>query len=334
MEGGDGCDSDKHCMKSSSELTHIDGIVPIIPSPFDRDEQIDWQALRGLVEFACASGARAVCLPAYASEFYKMSEEERRQVVVEVVGQAAGRLPVIAQVNHLSAKHAREFAIFGQTAGAGAVCVSVPRLFALPEGDLFRYFDRILKAIDIPVIIQDFNPGGQSLSAQFIALLHRAHPHFRFVKLEEPMMLAKAEAIFRETQGEVGVLEGWGGMYMLELVPGAVCGVMPGLACADILAMVYRLLSDGLKVEACEVFEVVLPQIVFSLQNMELFHHAEKALLQARGILPQTVVREARLALLPSDEEHIRFLNGRILALLDRLGLPHDPALGVILRET
>lgn len=317
----------------SDRLGNIDGIVPIIPTPFTLEEEVDWESLRDLVEFAIAAGARAICLPAYASEFYKLVEEERRQVVVEAVQQSAGRIPVIAQANYPSARQATELARYGQEAGAAAVCITVPRLFSLTEDDLFRYFDRILKGLEVPVIIQDFNPGGPSLTPRFIAALHRAQPHFRFVKLEEPQMAAKVKAIRQETGGGVGVLEGWGGMYMPELVAAGISGVMPGLGHADLLAHIYRLLSQGEKEQAFEVFEGVLPQIVFSLQNMELYHHAEKLLLRARGVLRQAQVREARLELRPHDEEHIHFLNRRILALLDRLGLPHNPAAAACSRE-
>jgi dihydrodipicolinate synthase/N-acetylneuraminate lyase len=33
-------------------------------------------------------------------------------------------------------------------------------MFSLDDGALLKHFDRILQAIDIPLIIQDFNPGG------------------------------------------------------------------------------------------------------------------------------------------------------------------------------
>ncbi len=70
---------------TSDRLNRVDGIIPIIPTPFTAEEEVDWEALRDLVEFAIAAGARAICLPAYASEFYKLVEEERRQAVVEAV---------------------------------------------------------------------------------------------------------------------------------------------------------------------------------------------------------------------------------------------------------
>ena len=52
----------------------IDGIVPIIPTPFDEKEQIDWATLSALLEFACGIDVCAIYLPAYASEFYKLSD--------------------------------------------------------------------------------------------------------------------------------------------------------------------------------------------------------------------------------------------------------------------
>jgi dihydrodipicolinate synthase/N-acetylneuraminate lyase len=301
------------------------GIVPIVPTPFKENQEVDWKGLRSLLDFACASGACAMCLPAYASQFYKLSEEERHQAIVQAVQQAKGRIPVIGQVNAFSAKQAAETALDVQRTGANAVSVSVPRLFPLAERDIVRYFDRILSAIDIPLVIQDFNPGGLTVSLEFIVKLHRTHPHFRYIKLEEPLMASKIEAIVQRMSGEVGVLEGWGGMYMLELIPAGICGVMPSLGAADILAMVFRLAQEGQKDEAYRAFQTVLPQIVFSLQNLELLHHVEKSLLVARGIIKEAAVRDATLEPGPHDREHMVFLNNKILDALDRLGLPRNP---------
>jgi len=140
-------------------------------------------------------------------------------------------------------------------------------------------------------------------------------------------MSSKVTAILEATNGEVGVLEGWGGMYMLDLIPAGICGVMPGLAVSDLLAKVFELAAKGDMSGAYKIHEAVLPQIVFSLQHMELFHHAEKRLLVARGILQEAVVRQLTLGLDRHTEDRIAFLNGEILALLDRLELPHNPIL-------
>jgi 4-hydroxy-tetrahydrodipicolinate synthase len=182
-------------------------------------------------------------------------------------------VPVVAEANAGSTVHIVELARFAQQAGAAAVSVAAPRLFAVEERDLLWHFDRILSAIDVPLVLQDYNPGGPTVSTTFIAKLHRQHPHFRWVKLEEPLMAARVASILDATSGEVGVLEGWGGMYLLELVAAGISGVMPSLSLADLLARIFRLAKDGHRQEAYEIFTGSLPIIVYSFQNMELFHH-------------------------------------------------------------
>jgi 4-hydroxy-tetrahydrodipicolinate synthase len=40
-------------------LEKIEGVVPIMPTPFTPGDEVDYPALRGLIDFACAA-----CLPA------------------------------------------------------------------------------------------------------------------------------------------------------------------------------------------------------------------------------------------------------------------------------
>ncbi len=162
---------------------------------------------------------------------------------------------MVAQVNHASNAYVAETARELEQAGAAAISVAVPRMFALPERDLLRYFDRILRSITIPMIIQDFNPGGATVSIEFVRSLNRQHPHFRYLKLEEPMMAARVQSILAGTKGAVGVIDGWGGVYMLELIDAGICGVMPGLAVSDMLQLVWEQARSGNKDAAYELFQ-------------------------------------------------------------------------------
>src|SRR5437763_220011 len=152
----------------STPQMKIDGIVPIVPTPFNVEGEIEWGELLQLLDFAASVDVCAVCLPAYASEFYKLSVAERQEIVGVAAGHLKGRLPVIGQANSASAAEAAELARCAQNAGASAVAVAVPRQFAVREEDLLRFFDVILSAIDVPLLLQDFNPGGPTVSPQFI----------------------------------------------------------------------------------------------------------------------------------------------------------------------
>jgi 4-hydroxy-tetrahydrodipicolinate synthase len=295
----------------------LSGVVPIVPTPFKQNEEIDEPALRDLIEFAVASGVQAVCLPAYASEFYKLTDEEKLRVVKIAVDQAAGRIQIVAQSNSPSSKIAIQLAKANVAAGADVISFAVPRIFHLPDASLKQYLGEFLKSIpDTPVLIQDFNPGGASISVQFINELRMECPNFKYLKLEEPLSAKKFQDIIQTTDGEVGVLEGWGGLYLLELIPVGISGVMPGLAVADILQKIFFCRKNGENDKAFELFERVMPQIFFSLQNMELYHYAEKELLKARGVLKNSIARKAAYIPDKATVEHIRELNGRILDLI------------------
>jgi 4-hydroxy-tetrahydrodipicolinate synthase len=301
----------------------IDGIVPVIATPFRAsDESIDLEALAREVDFAATLDVSAICLPAYGSEFYKLSEAERRQVVEAAVRAARGRVPVMAQSNHPAARLAAEVARRNADAGADMISFAVPRTFGLPSDDLLDYCRTVCAAVDRPVLIQDFNPGGPTIGPEFCARLRDLCPNFAYVKLEEPLMGAKVEAIRRATDDAVGVLEGWGGMYLLDLIPSGIRGCIPGLGVADLLARVWRLGRAGQAEAALDVFESVLPQIVFGLQSMELFLHLEKRLLVERGVLADPTVRRPTHTPDAATLAHGDLLNRRVVAAAAR----PDPA--------
>jgi 4-hydroxy-tetrahydrodipicolinate synthase len=154
--------------------------------------------------------------------------------------------------------------------------------------------------------------------------LRLEHPNFKYLKLEEPLSGSKFEAIIKATEGQVHVFEGWGGLYLLELVPVGISGVMPGLAVADILQKIFILRKNGDNAKAFKLFEKVMPQIFFSLQNMELFHYAEKELMIARGVLKNSVSRKAAYVPDASSVAYIKELNERILEVVEEIEHPVD----------
>jgi 4-hydroxy-tetrahydrodipicolinate synthase len=305
-----------------SRAMAITGAVPIIPIPFNAQDEIDEEALRRLVEHCVASRFKAICLPAYGSEFYKLADQERVRVVRAACEQAAARLQVVAQSNHGSARMALATARLHIENGASLISVAVPRLFVLSDDDLMRYFAVIFNGVGVPCLVQDFYPGGTTISAAFVARLATECPNFRYLKFEEPMLSTKLKAIQETTDGKIGVLDGTGGLYLMELIPDGLCGVMPGLALADGVDLVFRWRAANKSAEAFQLYEKLLPRIVFGMQNFELWLYCEKRLLQARGILNNARCREASLAPDASTVRYIDELNERIMEALENAGLP------------
>ena len=296
-------------------MNTISGVVPIVPTPFvPGSEDIDTAALRRLVDFAVDAEAAAICLPAYGSEFYKLTDQERLDVVEVAVDQAGGRLPVMAQCNHGSAQGAAALARRNTEVGAEVVSFALPRQFPLTDGDQFDYARAVCDAVSAPVLIQDWNPSGSSVGAEFCAKLAAVCPNFRYIKLEEPRMGPKVRAIIEATDGRVDVFEGWGGLYMLELVPTGIVGIMPGLALTDRLVHAWRLAVAGEAAQALAAFEPLVPWLTFGLSDMEFFNALEKRLLVALGLLDHATLRNPTVTIDADSLAYADFLIARLMA--------------------
>ena len=299
----------------------IDGVVPVIPVPFTANEAIDDASLRRTIEFVASRPMAALCLPAYGSEFYKLTEAEREQVVGTAIQVAAGRIPVVAQANHGAGRVAAQLARQYEQMGADMISFAIPRQFATTQTDLLRYCGGIADAVSCPILIQDFNPGGPTIDADFIAELHRQHPNFLYAKLEEPMIVDKLTRIRDRVGDAVGILEGWGGYYMLEAIPAGICGIMPGVPICDLLDRVYRARQGGDGARAYDLLGSILPFINFTLQDFELFLQVEKRLLVRRGLFAAAGCRSLSLSPSPAVQTHIEFLIEHIVRVMEREGI-------------
>jgi len=287
----------------------LTGVLPVLPTPFTGQDEVDEPALRALVDFAAKCGVKTVVTPAFGSEFYKLDGGERQRVIETAVAQAATNgLKVVAQCNHTTPRLAARLAGEAHGLGAAAVSTALPRAFAASERQLFDYARRVCEATDLPVIVQDWNPGGKTADAGFFVELHRSCKNFRMAKLEEPGIGATIRTILQDTAGEIGVLSGWGGSYTIQLHPTGLSGIMPGLALADVFVRIWAHLEAGERVAALDLFSTISPYLQFSLQTFEQFHHAEKCLLARRGVIENPIVRAVTVDLDPEASAYLDLL--------------------------
>ena len=303
------------------DANNINGVVPVIPIPFNVDDTIDEASLRRCVDFVATRPMAALCLPAYASEFYKLSEWEREEVIGIAIDANQQRIPVIAQANHGSSQVAASLARRYEAMGADVISFALPRQFGTTDADLLRYCGTIADAVSVPILIQDFAPGKATIDADFIAELHSQHPNFRYAKLEEPLILDKVMRIQDEVGGQVGILEGWGGYYMLEAIPAGIVGIMPGVPYCDLLDRVYWARKAGDDARAYDLFAALLPMLNFTLQDFELFLQVEKRLLVRRGIFDHAHVRPLSMTPSPAVLQHVEYLIDQMLRVLTREGI-------------
>ncbi|RKU02291.1 dihydrodipicolinate synthase family protein [Burkholderia sp. Nafp2/4-1b] len=81
--------------------TAIEGIVPVMLTPFDDAGAIDYAGLERLIEWYLAHGSDALFAVAQSSEMQFLSLAERAELARFVVERVAGRVPVVAS-GHIS----------------------------------------------------------------------------------------------------------------------------------------------------------------------------------------------------------------------------------------
>jgi dihydrodipicolinate synthase/N-acetylneuraminate lyase len=296
----------------------LTGVLPVLPTPFTPEDELDLPAIPCLVEFAKSCRVRTVVTPAFGSEFYKLDGTERQRVIEAVVAKAQPNgLRVVVQCNHTTPRLAARLASEAKGLGASAVSTALPRAFAASESQLLDYAQRVCEATDLPVIVQDWNPGGRTADAEFFVALRQRCANFRLAKLEEPDISDEVRGLLSETGGEVGVLSGWGGSYAVQLHGAGICGLMPGLSLADVFVRLWSRLDAGEVQLALDDFSRIAPYLQFSLQNFEQFHHAEKYLLSRRGVLAHPFVRPVTVDLAPEARRYLAFLADQLLTFLE-----------------
>jgi 4-hydroxy-tetrahydrodipicolinate synthase len=294
-------------------------VVPILPTPFHTDESLDESGYDALLSFARAAGCPAVGLPAFGSEFYKLAAGERLTILKTVFDLAEG-LPIIVQCNHTSPIIAKAMVQEAEKLGAAAINTALPRTMPASEQQLYHYASIICSSTSLPVILQDYNPGGSLIGFDFVMRLSHEFENFRFIKYEVPGIGPLVSGILEATQGKVKVFSGWGATYMLEQVPAGIAGIMPGIPLADYFMKLWTYATAGNMPEAMDMYAAISPYLAFSLQNLEMFHHVEKRLAVKRGIMKSAVVRSVSVELDTFQLQYLDLVLNQTCEALERFG--------------
>lgn len=102
------------------------GVYPTMITPYGEDGEIDYGAVKALVEFYAEAGCKGIFAVCQSSEMAFLSLQEKEKLAKAVVDASAGRLDVVAS-GHTSASFAQQKEEFLRVSGTGVkafVCVT------------------------------------------------------------------------------------------------------------------------------------------------------------------------------------------------------------------
>ena len=136
------------------------GSITALITPF-RDGDVDEKAFQEIVEWQIQEGSNGVVPVGTTGESPTLSHDEHKRVVELCVEVAKGRVPVIAGTGSNSTAEAIDLTHHAKEAGADAALVVTPYYNKPTQEGLYRHYEAIATAVDIPIII--YNIPGRSI---------------------------------------------------------------------------------------------------------------------------------------------------------------------------
>jgi 2-keto-3-deoxy-L-arabinonate dehydratase len=269
----------------------IQGLVPIVATPFDAGGRLDEKGLRREIDYLVGAGVDGVTVFGVAGEFYAVSDAERIRGIRVAVEQARGRVPVIAGTGHTGTEVAIELSLAAQEAGAGAVMLIMPFFIRPDAAGAFEYCRRVGEVLRIPIMVQDQpHTTGVTLPVDLLVRMHREIPAVRLAKIETPRPAPKIGALVKAAGPGLTVLGGMAGVFLLEELAAGAQGTMPAALMPEVYGAIWRAHQRGDLATARRIFHRYFPLIRVTNQP-GLGPRLVKEILRRAGIIETSYTR-------------------------------------------
>jgi 4-hydroxy-tetrahydrodipicolinate synthase len=140
----------------------LTGSLVALVTPMHADGQVDFEALKRLVEFHIDNDTAGLVVVGTTGESATLTTEEHVRVVQSVVREAAGRIPVVAGAGSNCTAHAVELGRAMQASGADMLLSVAPYYNKPGQEGMYLHFRTLAEAVDIPVLL--YNVPGRTVA--------------------------------------------------------------------------------------------------------------------------------------------------------------------------
>ncbi len=278
------------------------GSFVAIPTPF-RHGEIDWGALRTILEFHAARRTDGIVVCGTTGESATLSDAERRALIETTVGLVKGRMPVIAGVGTNCTRTTVEHAVFATQAGVDGLLVVTPYYNRPSPRGLVLHFSAVAEATTTPIVLYNVpSRTGVDLQPETALEIGKRFEHVVAVKEALPST-ERVKRLVRETP--LAVLCGDDGSIADFVSLGAigVIGVVNNLVPTAIADLVRDAGSAQGSVNAANIVERIRPLI------RDLFIETNPVPVKAAlAMMMPSVSDEVRLPLAPLTDANRRQL--------------------------
>lgn len=283
-----------HYTSHFSMNNKIHGVLPIVHTPFTTDDQIDYPSLKRQIDWAYSVGASGLAT-GMVSEILRLTADERLELTEKLVELSGGRGAVIMSVGAESKAQAVQYARRAEAAGCDGVMAIVPISTALPSEQVLDYYRTIADAISIPVVVQDASSyvGKAIPLSVYVELLNQYGPEKILYKPEAAPIGPNLSALRDASGGRARVLEGSGGILLVDSYRRGIVGTMPGMEFLEGIVALWKALERGDEAAIYRLYFPICALVALQLQaGLDGFLAVEKYILHKKGLFTTDRRRE------------------------------------------
>jgi len=264
----------------------LTGVLPVLPTVFTDDEELDLPGLRRVCDYLIDSGVAGICALANYSEQFSLTDDERSTVLRTVIEHVAGRLPVCVTTSHYSARIAAQRCREAESHGADLVMLMPPFFGAtmrVGSQGVLDYFSRIAEDVQIPIMIQDALISPTALPVELMGELATKIDAIQYAKIETPQAAAKIAALTEYATDLPGLFDGEEAVTLIPDLQAGAVGTMSSVLAVKELTSIMRHWASGDQQTAEDEWDALLPLLHY--ENRQCGLAASKAVLAAGGVI-------------------------------------------------
>ena len=293
------------------------GVYLITVTPFTDSGALDLASTDRMIDFCLDKGVTGLTVLGIMGEATKLTAEESRVFVKQVLTRVAGRVPVVVGASAPGFAPMRELTDSVMTLGAAGVMVAPPSSVRTDD-QIVVYFDMVNETLgeDVPWVLQDHPVStGVQMSTPVILRILKNSPTCVMLKHEDCPGLAKLSSIRAASErGEVrrvSILTGnGGGLFLPEELTRGADGAMTGFAYPEMMVDVCRAFAAGDIEKAHTIFDAYLPLARYE-QQAGIGLAVRKYILAERGVIASAAIRKPGPKLSAADIADIARLTVR-----------------------
>jgi len=143
-------------------MTPITGSIVAIVTPMHEDGSVDYDGLRGLIDWHIAEGTDCIGVVGTTGESPTVTVDEHCEIIRVAVAHAAGRVPIMAGAGGNATAEAIELTRFAKEVGADCTLQVVPYYNKPSQEGMYRHFRAVAEAVDLPVVL--YNVPGRTVA--------------------------------------------------------------------------------------------------------------------------------------------------------------------------